>query len=257
MKDSYKLNIEITKKVKQIIDKHKVVFPAYYGKVYMNVAQKYNIELSAQELLHKEMLDEKVVRHIISLAEYTDEAIDAIETKNKEKLNCILEETKKLRDEIEELQELVYEDSLTKCHNRKWFEDKFMNNDQVSFSKDGIMVFIDLNRLKRINDDYGHVVGDKVIKYLSLKLKEISPDIARFGGDEFIMIFDDYDEEVIEEKMSEAYTFFKKTKFRADDVEFRATFAYGLCSFKKGDLLSDVMDKADKKMYRFKEGNRS
>ena len=255
MKDSYKLHIEITDKVKQIVDKHKVIFPAYYGKVYMKVAQKYKIELSPKELLHKEMLNEKVVRHIISLAEYTDEAIDAIETKNKEKLNCILEETKKLRDEIEELQYLVYEDSLTKCRNRKWLEDKFTQEDKISFSKSGTIVFVDLNRLKRVNDDYGHTVGDKVIKYLSVKLKEITSNVVRFGGDEFIMIFDE-DEEVIEEKMSKAYSFFKKTKFRAEDIEFRATFAYGLCTFKKGDLLSDVLDKADKKMYKFKEGSR-
>lgn len=255
MKDHYKLHADITEEVKHIVDTHKVVFPAYYGKVYAKIAKKYNVELSPDEILHKEMLDEKVLRHIVSLAEYTSEAVDAMQTQNQEKLECVLKETKKLQSEIEKLQALVYEDYLTKCYNRKWFEDKFLEEDKTMLSQDGTMVFVDLNRLKRINDDYGHLVGDKVIKYLSIKLKEITPHLVRFGGDEFIMLFEKEDK-AIEQKMQNAYDFFKNTKLKADKIEFKATFAYGLCSFKKGDLLSAVMDIADKKMYKFKEGNR-
>jgi len=255
MKNHYQLHVDITKEVKDIVDEHKVIFPAYYGKVYTKIAKNYGIKLSPDELLHEEMLDEKVVRHIVSLAEYAGEAIDAMQTQNQEKLECVLKETKKLQAEIEKLQALVYEDSLTKCYNRKWFEDKFLKDNKTSFSKDGTLVFVDLNRLKRINDEYGHIIGDKVIKYLSIKLKEITSSVVRFGGDEFIMVFEK-DEKNIEEKMKKSYDFFKKTKLKAGKIEFRATFAYGLCSFKKDDLLSTVMDVADKKMYKFKEGNR-
>lgn len=256
MIDHYKLHVNITEEVKHIFDMHKIVFPAYYGKEYAKIAKKHGVELSPKEILHKEMLDEKVVRHIVSLVDYVDEAIDAMESKNQEKLDNIIEETKKLRDEIEELQALVYEDSLTKCFSRKWFEDKFLEDDKITLAKPGTMVFVDLNRLKRINDDYGHIVGDKVIKYLSIKLREITSDIVRFGGDEFVLLFSN-DETNIEEKMQKSYDFFKKTKFRAENIEFRATFAYGLCTFKKGDLLNTVIDIADKKMYKFKEGNRT
>jgi len=255
VKDHYQLHMEITNKVKSNLSEHKIVFPAYYGKVYADVAKEHNIKLSPNELLHNEMLDEKIVRHIVSLVGYADEAVDAMESKNQKKLESILIETKKLQSEIDELQAIVYEDSLTKCYNRKWFEDKLLDADKVTLSKDGTMVFIDLNRLKRINDDYGHIIGDKVIKYLSIKLKEISSSVIRFGGDEFILIFEE-DEESIEEKMNKSYEFFKKTKFRAENLEFKATFAYGLCSFKKGDLMTTVMDIADKKMYKFKEGGR-
>jgi diguanylate cyclase (GGDEF)-like protein len=256
VKDHYALHTKITSQVKAVVDKHKVVFPAYYGKIYNHIAKKNDVELSPNELFHKEMLDEKVVRHIVSLVEYADEAIDAMQTQNQEKLECVIKETKKLQSEIKKLQALVYKDSLTQCYNRKWFEDKYLEEDKVSFSKDGTFVFIDLNRLKRINDDYGHIIGDKVIKYLSIKLKDITPNTVRFGGDEFILIFLK-GEENIEENMQKSYDFFKKTKFRAENVEFRATFAYGLCSFQKGDLLGSIIDIADKKMYKFKKGNRA
>jgi len=255
LNDNYELHVEITKEVKKFISKRKVVFPSYYGKVYSKLAKKHALKLSPNQLLDKEMLDEKIVRHIVSLVQYTDGALDAMQTKNQEKLESIIDETKKLRVEIEELQALVYKDSLAKCYNRKWFEDKYLNDDKTYFAKDGTLVFVDLNRLKRINDAYGHLVGDKVIKYLSIKLKDITSRVVRFGGDEFILIFDK-DENNIEDKMQKAYHFFKKSKLKADNIEFRATFAYGLCSFKKGDLLSTVMDAADKQMYKFKKGNR-
>ena len=255
MKDYYPLHVVITDETMKVISKHKVVFPAYYGKVYTKLAKKYKVELSPIELLHNEMLDEKIVRHIVSLAEYTDIAIEAISKEDREKLNLVLQETKKLREEIEELQILVYEDSLTKCFNRKWFEDKFLKDDKITFSKNGTMVFVDLNRLKRINDQYGHIVGDKVIKYLALKLKEITKNIVRFGGDEFILLFDEYSEDV-EIKMQEFYNFFRKTKFKSEDIEFTATFAYGLCSFKEGENLSGVLNIADKNMYIYKKGAR-
>ena len=254
MKNYKELHTKITSKVKKIVGKHKIIFPAYYGKVYNNVAKKYNLELSPEQLLHKEMLDEKIVRHIISLSQYTENAIEAIKSKNEQKLQEVLEETKKLQEEIEELQKLVYKDSLTHCFNREWFEDKYLKEDKITFSKDGVLVFVDLNRLKRINDDYGHVVGDKVIKYLASRLLEITPNVVRYGGDEFILLFDN--EINVDEKVKLYYEHFKNTKFKAEDIEFKVTFAYGICPFKKGDKLESILDDADKKMYRFKEGAR-
>ncbi len=256
-KDIYALHVEITDKVKKILEKHKVVFPAYYGKLFNSIAQKLGVELSPNELFHPEMLDEKIVRHIISLVEYSSEAIEAMKLKDEDKLNCIIEETQILREEIRELQHLVYEDSLTKCFNRKWFEDKYLNEENTKFAKDGILVFVDLNRLKRINDDYGHLVGDKVIAYLAQRLKDLTSNVVRFGGDEFLLICEDNDMDMVQKKLEETYVFFKKTKFKTKSVEFYITFAYGICSFKQGDLLSRVMDKADQRMYRFKEGARS
>ncbi|WP_458701596.1 GGDEF domain-containing protein [Sulfurospirillum sp. 1307] len=255
MKDYKELHVKITNEVKNVVNKHEIVFPAYYGKVYKAIAKKHNIDLSPEQLLHKEMLDEKIVRHIISLSQYTQEAIEAMEDKNEEKLKEVLDETKRLQEEIEKLQKLVYKDSLTKCYNREWFEDKYLQEDKASFSKDGVFVFVDLNRLKRINDDYGHMVGDKVIKYLALKLLEMTPNVVRYGGDEFILFFTEGNEQV-EEKMHQCYEHFRHTKFKSEDIELKATFAYGLCPFKQGDTLESILSEADKKMYAYKEGNR-
>ncbi len=257
MKDCHPAHIDITDKVKKIIQKQRIVFPAYYGQVYLQVAKENGVELSPGELLHHEMLDEKVIRHIISLSEYSQNAIDAMKERDEKRLEEIIEETKKLQKEIKALQQAVYIDTHTKCYNRKWFEDKYLDIDNEKFTKEGTLVFIDLNRLKRINDDYGHIVGDKVIEYVAKKLKEITPNVVRFGGDEFILIFDDTNDTDIEKEIERLFAFFEKRNFKYKNTEFKVTFAYGKCDFKKGDNLIDIIERADEMMYKFKKGRRT
>ncbi len=257
MKDYHPLHVNITDEVKKIIKEHRIVFPAYYGQIYNQVAKKNGVELSPSELLHHEMLDEKVIRHIISLSEHTQSALLAMETKNESKLQEVIEETKKLQEEIEELQQAVYQDTLTKCYNRKWFEDKYLDINKEKFTKNGTLVFVDLNRLKRINDAYGHVVGDKVIEYFAKKLKEITPNVVRYGGDEFLLLFDKKDtDNLIQEKIDSVFNFFENKNFKYKDVEFKVTFAYGKCKFHIDDLFINIVEQADKMMYIFKEGRR-
>lgn len=258
MQDHFQKHIIITDEVKKIVNEHKIIFPAYYGKVYTDVSKKYDIELSASELLHEEMIDEKIVRHIITLSENASLAIEAMETENHEKLLTVLQETKSLHEEINKLRQVVYEDTLTRCYNRRWFEDKYLDDSNTNFSKSGTLIFVDLNRLKRINDTYGHITGDRVIKYLALKLKEIIPSVVRYGGDEFLLMFDEILlEHDIEKLMNTTLHFFNKTTFKSEHEEFKVSFAYGAATFEKGALLNITLDKADKKMYILKEGSRS
>lgn len=257
MKDHYLNHIHITNEVQEIVNEHKVIFPAYYGKVYAEISKKYDIELSASELLHEEMIDEKIVRHIITLSENANLAIEAMKTKNQEKLQTVLEETKILHQEIDNLRQVVYEDTLTRALNRRWFEDKYLDDSNTNFSKSGTLIFVDLNRLKRINDTYGHITGDKVIKYLALKLKEITPSVVRYGGDEFLLMFDEtLLEQDTDKLMQTTLNFFNKTYFKLGDKDFKVSFAYGATTFAKEDLLNSILDSADKKMYALKEGKR-
>ncbi|MBD3807005.1 hypothetical protein [Sulfuricurvum sp.] len=104
MKNLQQEHIEITQEVKKEIENLKIVFPAHYGKLYYEASLAHHIELKPDELLTHEMLDEKIVRHIITLSDYADQAIATIETENKTILTSVLEEIKQLQEEIQELQ---------------------------------------------------------------------------------------------------------------------------------------------------------
>lgn len=255
MEDLQKEHIEITQEVKKAIENQKIVFPAQYGKLYYEASLAHHIELKPDELLTHEMLDEKIVRHIITLSDCADQAISAIETENKAILAAVLKETKKLQLEIQDLQKLVYEDSLTKCYNRKWFDDTVLEHDKLAIRDSGTIVMVDLNKFKAINDTYGHIVGDKVLIHVTVKLKESGGRVVRYGGDEFIVIFDAKISHVeIKEKMENILRYFEKIHFKVDEYSFKISFAYGMAPFTRGADIRHVIEAADKSMYKHKKG---
>jgi len=89
---------------------------------------------------------------------------------------------------------VAYQDFLTELPNRRQFMDR-MHELIIEASKSKgkfIVIFIDLNRFKDINDSYGHTVGDKLLLMVAQRLQKMMPDadiLARLGGDEFTMIF--------------------------------------------------------------------
>lgn len=254
MKNVHEQHVHITENVKNKIQPLRVVFPSYYGKLYAEEAHALNIDLQPDELLDAEMLDEKVVHHVLRLATCAEQAIEAIETEDKKALQAVLAETKILRDEIQMLQQIIYEDALTKSYNRKWFEDHYLNSDKQTMRSDGIMVMIDLNKFKEINDTYGHIVGDKILVHIAKKLKEMGGDVVRFGGDEFLVIFGAGEEVEIQKKIDCMLSTCARKIFKVEDNTFKVSFAYGTASFVQGLELSSIIDTADKSMYRHKRG---
>lgn len=253
MKETQSQHITISEKVKARIQPLKIVFPSHYAKIYNEEARLYEIELHPDELLDSEMLSEQVVHHVISLYSCTERAIEAIENEDKTTLISVLAETKLLRNEIDELRKIVYEDPLTKSYNRKWFEDIYLSSDKLSLQEAGVLVVIDLNKFKYINDTFGHIMGDKILIHVTNKLKESGGDVVRYGGDEFLILFNESESpSSITKKLETMIHKCSKTSFKIDERSFKISFAYGITPFKKGSILTTVIDIADKEMYRHK-----
>lgn len=94
---------------------------------------------------------------------------------------------------------LAYFDSLTNLPNRILFEERF--HDKVNAlkrtKKKMAILFLDMDNFKNVNDTLGHVVGDKFLVKVSLRIKKSlreSDTFARIGGDEFMIILDDIEE---------------------------------------------------------------
>ena len=258
MNELYEKHMTITERVKGHIQATKVVLPAHYSELYTDYAKALNIILSADERVSNEMLDEKISRHIMTLSSYSHSALEAIKERNEAVLAFIFEETQKLHDEIDALKKVVYEDSLTKSRNRKWFEDVYLDDLHSYFTKNGTLVLVDLNRFKRVNDTFGHVIGDKVLIHFAEKLKMQHVEIVRFGGDEFLLLFDEaISLEIIKKTMEEKMIEIEKISFKVESTEFKMTFAYGIASFTCNEGLDGVLDSADKAMYAFKKGRRA
>ncbi|TXC89330.1 EAL domain-containing protein [Metabacillus litoralis] len=101
----------------------------------------------------------------------------------------------------EEIKFLAYYDSLTKLPNRNLMEKHF--HTIVSYKereKPLALLFIDLDRFKKINDTFGHSIGDRLLEKVAERLQHIFGDtafVSRLGGDEFILLFDQIDQKTV------------------------------------------------------------
>jgi diguanylate cyclase (GGDEF)-like protein len=103
-----------------------------------------------------------------------------------------------LRGQIDELQEKLYRDRLTNALNREGLEEEYRNRQ----TPDGSMLFLDIDGFKAVNDTHGHPVGDTLLRGIVAILSSVRDEdpIARFGGDELVIMLDGAPEEVALER---------------------------------------------------------
>jgi len=260
--DKKKLEI-LSNEVKHSIEELPIVTPSLYRSLFEEYAKKDHIEIEdelkvaenviAQRCSKLTTLQEQTYENANALSQNTSDAIEAIQNKDDETLKQILTETKKLRQEVDKLRESLYKDELTNAFNRKWVHDKCLQKNTNTFAYDGTLAIIDLNYFKQVNDTHGHIIGDKVLIFITNELKKIGHPVIRYGGDEFIIIFK---ENVSQERAATLLNKLRETilskKLKAHSSTFTVSFSFGITAFKDGDLLETVVEQADKNMYEDK-----
>ena len=189
-----------------------------------------------------------------------------LETKHSELLDA-LSELKKSQKSIskknKELNHLATRDPLTECLNRRAFFDKFdqllkyavINNSSLC------CLMLDIDHFKKVNDTYGHAIGDKIIQEFAniLKLSTRNDDVVgRYGGEEFCIILPemDYQKSInAAERIREAVQ-----AFELDDKKgiIKFTVSIGLSMLSDDiDLPSSLVSQADQALYSAKKNGRN
>ncbi len=166
-----------------------------------------------------------------------------------------------------ELAQKAQIDTATGLYNRSRCQELFKNNQAISDKRKPAIMVLDLNDLKKTNDNLGHRVGDELISAFANILKNacnihtVPPFIGRYGGDEFIVFYEDIDSE------SELQLYLKELTFLTNEYNeresrFQVSYAVGY-SYVKDDIdekltARQLFDKADEAMYVNKiEGKRA
>ncbi len=148
--------------------------------------------------------------------------------------------------EIVERNRQIYTDSLTLIHNRRYYDD--VMTDRVCQA----VVMADIDRFKEINDTYGHVFGDRVVSIVANVLRSEIRDIdqiARYGGDEFVIGFRDISFDSIKKRMEMIRGKVEEIAFD-DFPDVRITMSFGVI-FGDGKV-RDMVPKADELLYKAK-----
>lgn len=121
-------------------------------------------------------------------------------------------------------------------------------------------VMIDLDQFKLVNDNYGHAVGDRVLKSLARLFKQRlrrSDIIGRYGGEEFVIIFPDTAGPAAIKVMDELRRSFALVQHMAGDKEFTVTFSCGVASYPEYKTPADISSAADRALYEAKKHGRN
>ena len=188
---------------------------------------------------------------------------------------AIFEDVSERQRMQQQLRQLAYVDPLTQLPNRRLLLDRLsqvLNQRSATF---GALMFLDLDNFKPLNDQCGHEAGDILLKEVAHRLQACvreADTVARFGGDEFVVMLPDLstDEsesalhaqaiaEKIRARLAEPYTLeVTQNGNGVSMVEHSCTASVGLTLFLHNeDSLDALLQRADSAMYRAKEGGRN
>lgn len=170
----------------------------------------------------------------------------------------------KLKKTLSEINRLIVIDELTKCYNRRYINEKLpIDIESAKANKLPLSIaMIDIDYFKLINDKYGHLLGDLVLKdiidVIKNNIRRKNDWIARYGGEEFLILFKDSSKE-------DAYNLSKRIKsvvensiFKYDDIEINITISIGIASLSSEiDDMDKLIRKADENLYKAKRSGRN
>ncbi|CAN7164414.1 diguanylate cyclase [Pseudoduganella sp. LjRoot289] len=163
-----------------------------------------------------------------------------------------------LEAKLQHMSELVREDQLTGSLNRRGLDDVF-ERETARADRRGTplcIAILDLDDFKRLNDTYGHIAGDAALKHLVKIVKDTlrSMDvIARFGGEEFLILLPETTIEAASQTMTRLQRELTRHFFMHDNEKVLITFSAGVALRRPNEDQTELVKRADKAMYQAKQ----
>lgn len=166
---------------------------------------------------------------------------------------------------LDNISNLALKDALTGVYNRRYINEKLPIDLKATVAANASLsvIMIDVDHYKSINDTYGHLVGDTVLKILAETIqacmKRETDWVARYGGEEFFICLPGA-------KLSKAVEIAENIRkavesrvIKIGTEEIRVTASFGVSSNKytKNTCYEDIIDEADKKLYKAKVNGRN
>lgn len=170
-----------------------------------------------------------------------------------------------LRKELSQIREESLTDSLTGISNRKAFDIALEERIHAARRERAVfcVLIADIDHFKQVNDNYGHLVGDKVLRFVAATLKRCVKGkdlVARFGGEEFAILLADTDMSgayVVAEQIRQAVFSGVIKDLHNKKVLDHISISLGIAQFDPSDLTNDILQRADEALYLAKKRGRN
>jgi len=175
------------------------------------------------------------------------------------------QQVEKLRKELQSARGEALSDPLTGILNRRGFEGaaKLTFDDETALAKGVCLLMVDIDHFKKVNDTYGHLFGDKIIRAIAETLKSKirgQDSVARLGGEEFAVLLTETNvagARIVAESVRQSI---EKGKIRRNDTREQIsgiTISIGVSTYSSGKSIVDLIDQADKALYVSKGSGRN
>ena len=172
------------------------------------------------------------------------------------------QEAQGYREHLEEQRQKALIDPLTGLPNRAAWSER-LEHEISQWQQHGntlLLAMLDLDHFKRINDNYGHLAGDKVLKIIASVLRKRlrgTDFIARFGGEEFVLLMPGTVPAVGAKLLENLRASIEACPFHFKGEPVTITVSMGLTAFKPGEHSDMVLKRADQALYRAKHAGRN
>ena len=172
------------------------------------------------------------------------------------------QEASGFREHLEEQRQKALIDPLTGLPNRAAWSER-LEHEVGQWQQHGntlMLAMLDLDHFKRINDNYGHLAGDKVLKIIATVLRKRlrgSDFIARFGGEEFVLLLPSTVPAAGMKLLEHLRASIEACPFHFKGERVTITISMGLTAFKPGEHSDLVLKRADQALYRAKNAGRN
>jgi len=188
--------------------------------------------------------------HFFIIAMYFSEIFQENET--------LIEEIGIKKNIVNKLNYISSTDSLTELYNRRFF-DTVLNTIVKEYKKGETLwlIMFDIDFFKNVNDDFGHNMGDMVLKEFAAVVKRLirTRDIlARWGGEEFCIIVEEMDPKSIVQFIERIRESIEKFNF---SVNRTVTASFGIAQYKYGESATDFIRRVDDALYKAKNSGRN
>ncbi|MEA2028025.1 MAG: GGDEF domain-containing protein [Campylobacterota bacterium] len=187
------------------------------------------------------------------------EKIEAIENLNRELESKIIEHTQALKDSNQKLRRLSVTDQLTNLYNRRGI-DTLLEKSYIEFTKENMrfgIILLDIDYFKRINDKYGHDIGDYVLRQIAQTLAKGIEEhhyLGRWGGEEFLIIASHDD-------LSSLSNLAQKLRANIEALALKGiesvTASFGVAMIDSTKNTAQVVKEADNNLYQAKKEGRN
>jgi diguanylate cyclase len=194
------------------------------------------------------------------------ETVRCKQTGEDARMRSLSSQVETLRQELQLAKEESLRDALTDTYNRRAFDDHLQSLTERNLIQrhDFALLILDIDDFKVVNDSYGHPVGDRVLLAVADTCRQVvrSDDfLARYGGEEFVIVLPGASLRNATKKAGLICKTIHKTRYTLDDDDdlppLSMTVSIGVTAFKPGDTPAGVLERADKALYKAKQGGKN